>query len=218
MSQVFSDDAVSRAMEEIKSNPSSRGHGGAILPHMHKVSGPPKQTLFQDFKHSFNETFFSDDPFAKFKDQTKKRKFVLGLQSVFPILEWGRGYNLKSFKGDLISGLTIASLCIPQVYLFVQMSQSKIYLIRRLCKYYGMSIHSNLIRRLCKCECINRISHMQSLQIWNLSMHYVSNFDILCSSDYIPSSVNIDDKLVLQIQVLLLLLCMLSWEVQEILP
>lgn len=114
MSQVFSDDAVSRAMEEIKSNPSSRGHGGAILPHMHKVSGPPKQTLFQDFKHSFNETFFSDDPFAKFKDQTKKRKFVLGLQSVFPILEWGRGYNLKSFKGDLISGLTIASLCIPQ--------------------------------------------------------------------------------------------------------
>lgn len=218
MSQVFSDDAVSRAMEEIKSNPSSRRHGGAILPHMHKVSSPPKQTLFQDFKHNFNETFFSDDPFAKFKDQTKKRKFVLGLQSVFPILEWGRGYNLKSFKGDLISGLTIASLCIPQVYLFVQMSQSKIYLIRRLCKYYGMSIHSNLIRRLCKCECINRILHMQSLQIWNLSMHYVSNFDILCSSDYIPSSVNIDDKLVLQIQVLLLLLCMLSWEVQEILP
>jgi len=59
---------------------------------------------------------------------------------------------------------------------------------------------------------------MQSLQIWNLSMHYVSNFDILYSPYYIPSSVNIDDELVLQIQVLLLLLCMLSWEVQEILP
>ena len=103
-------------MEEIKSNPSSRRHDGDHnLPLMHKVSSPPKQTLFQDIKHNFNETFFSDDPFGKFKDQTKSRKFVLGLQSVFPILEWGRGYNLKSFKGDLIAGLTIASLCIPQV-------------------------------------------------------------------------------------------------------
>jgi sulfate transporter 1, high-affinity len=132
MSQVFSDEAVSRAMEEIKSNPSSRRHGADHShPLMHKVSSPPKQTLFQDFKHNFNETFFSDDPFAKFKDQTKKRKFVLGLQSVFPILEWGRGYNLKSFKGDLIAGLTIASLCIPQVDLFVQMSRKNNIMTRR---------------------------------------------------------------------------------------
>ncbi|XP_045817749.1 high affinity sulfate transporter 2-like [Trifolium pratense] len=102
------------SMEEIKSNPSSRKHGDDILPNIHKVASPPKQTLFQDFKHNFNETFFSDDPFAKFKNQTVSRKFVLGLQSVFPIFDWGRGYNLKSFKGDLIAGLTIASLCIPQ--------------------------------------------------------------------------------------------------------
>ncbi|GAU40107.1 hypothetical protein TSUD_389570 [Trifolium subterraneum] len=102
-------------MEEIKSNSSSRIHGDDILPHIHhKVASPPKQTLFQDIKHTFNETFFSDDPFGKFKNQTVSRKFVLGLQSVFPIFDWGRGYNLKSFKGDLIAGLTIASLCIPQ--------------------------------------------------------------------------------------------------------
>jgi high affinity sulfate transporter 1 len=117
MSQVFSDGAVARAIdtEEINSNPTSRRHGADVLPHIHKVSSPPKQTLFQDFKHNFNETFFSDDPFGKFKDQKGSRKFVLGLQSVFPIFDWARGYNLKSFKGDLISGLTIASLCIPQV-------------------------------------------------------------------------------------------------------
>ncbi|KAG9129559.1 hypothetical protein Leryth_023899 [Lithospermum erythrorhizon] len=34
--------------------------------------------------------------------------------AVFPILEWGRKYNLTKFRGDLIAGLTIASLCIPQ--------------------------------------------------------------------------------------------------------
>ncbi|CAI8591446.1 unnamed protein product [Vicia faba] len=115
MSHVLSDEAVANAMEEIKNNLSSRRpDDDNILPHIHKVSTPPKQSLFQDIKHNFNETFFSDDPFGKFKNQTGSRRFVLGLQTVFPIFEWGRYYNLKSFKGDLIAGLTIASLCIPQ--------------------------------------------------------------------------------------------------------
>jgi len=58
---------------------------------------------------------------------------------------------------------------------------------------------------------------MQSLQIWNLNMHFVSNFDILYSSYHIPSSAIIHDVLVLQIQVLLLLLSLLPREIQEIL-
>ncbi|CAD6205982.1 unnamed protein product [Miscanthus lutarioriparius] len=33
---------------------------------------------------------------------------------VFPVLDWGRRYTLDDFKGDLVAGLTIASLCIPQ--------------------------------------------------------------------------------------------------------
>ncbi|GJY33780.1 sulfate transporter 1.3 [Tanacetum coccineum] len=58
--------------------------------------------------------FFSDDPLRPFKDQPKSRKLMLGLEAIFPILEWGRSYNRKKFRGDLIAGLTIASLCIPQ--------------------------------------------------------------------------------------------------------
>ncbi|KAH9614660.1 hypothetical protein KSS87_023786 [Heliosperma pusillum] len=80
----------------------------------HKVSVPSKQNLFKEFTNGIKETLFSDDPLRHFKDQSKSRKFVLGLQAVFPILEWGRGYNFNKFKGDLIAGLTIASLCIPQ--------------------------------------------------------------------------------------------------------
>ncbi|XP_058752169.1 high affinity sulfate transporter 2-like [Vicia villosa] len=114
MSQVFSDGVVARVTEEINSNPSSHRHAENIIPHRHKVASPPRQTLFQEFKHNFNETFFSDDPFGKFKNQKGSRRFILGLESIFPIFDWGRGYNLKSFKGDLIAGLTIASLCIPQ--------------------------------------------------------------------------------------------------------
>ncbi|KAG4920151.1 hypothetical protein JHK84_048994 [Glycine max] len=36
------------------------------------------------------------------------------LQVVFPILAWGRNYTATKFRKDLLAGLTIASLCIPQ--------------------------------------------------------------------------------------------------------
>lgn len=85
------------------------------LPYIHKVGVPPKQNLFKEFKTTVKETFFSDDPLRSFKDQSKSRKLILGIQAIFPILEWARHYNLTKFRGDLIAGLTIASLCIPQV-------------------------------------------------------------------------------------------------------
>ncbi|XP_015571601.1 sulfate transporter 1.2 [Ricinus communis] len=81
---------------------------------MHKVGVPPKQNILKEFKATFKETFFSDDPLRPFKDQPRSKKFILGIQAIFPILEWGRSYDLKKFRGDLIAGLTIASLCIPQ--------------------------------------------------------------------------------------------------------
>ncbi|KAF8404551.1 hypothetical protein HHK36_009438 [Tetracentron sinense] len=84
------------------------------LRYVHKVGLPQKQNLLKEFKATVKETFFADDPLRPFKDQPRSRKFILGLQAVFPILEWGRDYNLTKFKGDLIAGLTIASLCIPQ--------------------------------------------------------------------------------------------------------
>ncbi|KAL1216262.1 Sulfate transporter 1.3 [Cardamine amara subsp. amara] len=81
---------------------------------VHKVGVPPKQNLFNEFMYTFKETFFHDDPLRHFKDQSVSKKLMLGVQSVFPVFEWGRNYNLKMFRGDLIAGLTIASLCIPQ--------------------------------------------------------------------------------------------------------
>ncbi|WJX33765.1 Sulfate transporter 2.1 [Trifolium repens] len=36
------------------------------------------------------------------------------LQVVFPILVWGRNYTAAKFRKDILAGLTIASLCIPQ--------------------------------------------------------------------------------------------------------
>ena len=86
------------------------------LPYVHKVGTAPKQKLLTEITNSLKETFLADDPLKPFKDQPRKRKLVLGLQALFPILQWGQDYNFSKFKGDLIAGLTIASLCIPQVH------------------------------------------------------------------------------------------------------
>ncbi|KAL6867673.1 hypothetical protein ACP4OV_015697 [Aristida adscensionis] len=39
---------------------------------------------------------------------------LAALQCVFPVLQWGRSYSLKSFRSDVMAGLTLASLGIPQ--------------------------------------------------------------------------------------------------------
>uniref|UniRef100_A0A7N0UN54 STAS domain-containing protein n=1 Tax=Kalanchoe fedtschenkoi TaxID=63787 RepID=A0A7N0UN54_KALFE len=80
----------------------------------YKVGLAPKQNLLKEFTSTLKETFFADEPLRHFKDQPRSRKLILGAQAVFPILKWGRDYNLKKLRGDLIAGLTIASLCIPQ--------------------------------------------------------------------------------------------------------
>ncbi|XP_023000335.1 probable sulfate transporter 3.4 [Cucurbita maxima] len=81
---------------------------------IHKVCLPPTQTTLQKLKHKLSEVFFPDDPFYRFKNQTWFRKLLLGLQFLFPIFQWGPDYTLALFKSDIVSGLTIASLAIPQ--------------------------------------------------------------------------------------------------------
>ncbi|PRQ21515.1 putative SLC26A/SulP transporter [Rosa chinensis] len=103
--------SVHSSNEDLDTKEMDDSQGG---PYIHKVGVPPKQKLFKEFTNTVKETFFSDDPLRSFKHQPKSRKLVLGMQAIFPILEWGRNYNLSKFRGDLIAGLTIASLCIPQ--------------------------------------------------------------------------------------------------------
>ncbi|KAB2599681.1 sulfate transporter 3.1-like [Pyrus ussuriensis x Pyrus communis] len=78
------------------------------------VEIPPSKPFFKALKSSLKETFFPDDPFRQFKNQPTPRKLVLGLQHFVPILEWAPRYTFDFFKSDLISGITIASLAVPQ--------------------------------------------------------------------------------------------------------
>ncbi|XP_057969152.1 probable sulfate transporter 3.4 [Malania oleifera] len=82
--------------------------------HRHRVCLPPTKTTAQKLKHRVSEIFFHDDPLHKFKNQPYFTKFILALQYFFPIFQWAPTYSLNLLRSDLISGLTIASLAIPQ--------------------------------------------------------------------------------------------------------
>lgn len=82
--------------------------------HHQRVAIPPPQPFINSFSNSLKETFFPDDPLRQFKGQPWPRRIVLALQYFFPILEWGPRYNLQFLRADLVSGITIASLAIPQ--------------------------------------------------------------------------------------------------------
>ncbi|KAI3832484.1 hypothetical protein MKW92_043298 [Papaver armeniacum] len=51
---------------------------------------------------------------SKKKKPELKQHVGTVLRGLFPILSWGRIYTLSKFKSDLMSGLTLASLSIPQ--------------------------------------------------------------------------------------------------------
>uniref|UniRef100_A0ACD5UUJ4 Uncharacterized protein n=1 Tax=Avena sativa TaxID=4498 RepID=A0ACD5UUJ4_AVESA len=81
---------------------------------VHKVASPPAQSTASKMKGKVKETFFPDDPFRSFKGQPQRAKLLLAVKYLFPVLEWAPGYTLSLFKSDLVAGLTIASLAIPQ--------------------------------------------------------------------------------------------------------
>lgn len=80
----------------------------------HRVAIPPAQAFAKTLQKCLKETFFPDDPFRQFKNQTALKRLLLGFQYFFPILEWAPRYTLSFFRADLVSGITIASLAIPQ--------------------------------------------------------------------------------------------------------
>ncbi|XP_017632542.1 sulfate transporter 1.3-like [Gossypium arboreum] len=115
MAKNVSDEHGFKGVETISSSSSCQSSSSPrSSPYVHDVGVPLKQNLLKEIAAAVKETLFADDPLRHFKDQPSSKKFILGLQAIFPILEWGKHYNLSKFKGDLIAGLTIASLCIPQ--------------------------------------------------------------------------------------------------------
>lgn len=99
----------------------------------HRVAIPPAKPFLETLKSGLKETFFPDDPFRQFKKQPPSKKFILGLQYFIPILEWAPRYTFNFFKADVVAGITIASLAVPQGISYA--SLANLPPIIGLCKY-----------------------------------------------------------------------------------
>uniref|UniRef100_A0A2N9H1U9 STAS domain-containing protein n=1 Tax=Fagus sylvatica TaxID=28930 RepID=A0A2N9H1U9_FAGSY len=75
-------------------------------------------------KSDLIETFFPDDPFKAFKNEKPAiRRVTKALQYFIPIFEWLPKYNFKLFQYDLLAGITITSLAIPQGISYAKLAE-----------------------------------------------------------------------------------------------
>ncbi|CAK8534195.1 unnamed protein product [Lathyrus sativus] len=83
--------------------------------HNNGVNLSTRRSFGTKLKSGLKETFFPDDPFRQIMEEEKpSRRLIKGVQYFIPIFEWLPNYNVRLFISDLIAGLTIASLAIPQ--------------------------------------------------------------------------------------------------------
>lgn len=79
------------------------------------LNAPEPPGLWRELVNSTKEIVLPYGNKSKSSDENSKSKRVVSvLESVFPILVWSRKYTANKFRKDLMAGLTLASLCIPQ--------------------------------------------------------------------------------------------------------
>ncbi|XP_043723484.1 probable sulfate transporter 3.5 [Telopea speciosissima] len=80
-----------------------------------QVNFPTPRTFLTSFKSNLKETFFPDDPFHHFKTEPNPLgRAKKAIQYFIPVFQWLPNYNFRLFRYDLLAGITIASLAIPQ--------------------------------------------------------------------------------------------------------
>ncbi|RRT65823.1 hypothetical protein BHM03_00032861 [Ensete ventricosum] len=76
------------------------------------LNAPQPPSLWQELSGSVRGAIF-----PRGNQPSSPTKWAISvLHGLFPVLHWGRNYNLKSFRSDLMAGLTLASLGIPQLF------------------------------------------------------------------------------------------------------
>ncbi|XP_050214935.1 low affinity sulfate transporter 3-like [Mercurialis annua] len=78
------------------------------------LNSPDPPGLLVELLASVKTLLFSHGNRTSKQTRSTSKRAVSFLQAMFPILSWGRNYRVSMFKNDLMAGLTLASLCIPQ--------------------------------------------------------------------------------------------------------
>ncbi|KAH9690855.1 Sulfate transporter 2.2 [Citrus sinensis] len=81
------------------------------------LNSPDPPSIWHELAGSIREAFVPRNKLSSSSrvKQTWRRSAFSFLRGLFPILNWGRNYKASKFKSDLMAGLTLASLSIPQV-------------------------------------------------------------------------------------------------------
>ncbi|THU59105.1 hypothetical protein C4D60_Mb03t21490 [Musa balbisiana] len=82
--------------------------------HRKKVNLTNPRSSFASFRSDLKETFLPDDPFRHLKQQSGCAAACSLVKYLVPMLEWAPRYTLAKFRSDLLAGITIATLAIPQ--------------------------------------------------------------------------------------------------------
>jgi sulfate transporter 3 len=99
-----------------------------------RVPVPAAQPFLQTLGANLKETFFPDDPFrAVARENGRCRRAAAALRYLFPCLEWLPSYTLGTLRSDLISGVTVASLAVPQGISYAKLAD--LPPVMGLCKY-----------------------------------------------------------------------------------
>ena len=101
----------------------------------HTVNFTAPRSFMAKLKSASKEMLFPDDPFKQIRNgESKKDKIVKGAQYFVPMFEWLSTYNLRLFWSDLVAGLTITSLAIPQGISYAKLAE--IPPVIGLCKFF----------------------------------------------------------------------------------
>ncbi|XWS69870.1 hypothetical protein CRYUN_Cryun03dG0001100 [Craigia yunnanensis] len=89
----------------------------------HMVNFAAPRGFSTTFKSDCKETFFPDDPFHKFRNDKPLLKVKKTIQYFIPLFQWLPKYNLSLLRYDLLAGITITSLAIPQGISYAKLAE-----------------------------------------------------------------------------------------------
>lgn len=111
-----------------------------------RVPVPPARPFLHSLGANLKETFFPDDPFrAVAREDGRGRRAGAALRYLFPCLEWLPSYTLGALRSDLIAGVTVASLAVPQGISYAKLAD--LPPILGLCKYIQTYTYTRARRR-----------------------------------------------------------------------
>ncbi|CAL9159487.1 unnamed protein product [Musa hybrid cultivar] len=87
---------------------------GTLDVQRNKVNFSSGRTFLSSFRDGLKETLLPDDPFRYLKGKSACSVAWGYLKYFVPILEWAPRYTFAKFRFDLLAGITIASVAIPQ--------------------------------------------------------------------------------------------------------